>query len=285
MRSVFTVLVFTALVFAIPVAVSAQPAFEVASVKLHIPNADEPFGSVDVQPGGRVVASGATLRQLVVFAYDLQDFQLASGGPEWVSSTRFDINAKAEDGTFSTTALRQRLKSLLIDRFELRTRAETRTGPVYHLTVASRLGKQLQPSKIDCTPLFQERAVFDISPVPSDQAPCQPAGKFVFGPAGASMTFVRNGMPMPQLARLLMTFVRRPVLDRTGLAGTYDFELTFSPDNAFFATRESGIQAAPQADGMSISTALREQLGLRLESAEGPVEVLVIERAELPDPD
>jgi uncharacterized protein (TIGR03435 family) len=80
------------------------------------------------------------------------------------------------------------------------------------------------------------------------------------------------------------TFVRRTIVDQTGLEGTYDIELTFSPDAAKFVT-EAGIQDAPQSDGFSLATALREQLGLKLESARGLSEVLVIDAARRPTPD
>ena len=91
---------------------------------------------------------------------------------------------------------------------------------------------------------------------------------------------------MPLLARMLTGFARRPVLDKTGLTGTYDVALSFSPESVIYVTRETGVrEGGTPADGMSLSTALRDHLGLRLESARSPGEVLVIERAQRPTVD
>jgi uncharacterized protein (TIGR03435 family) len=91
-------------------------------------------------------------------------------------------------------------------------------------------------------------------------------------------------MSMQQLASMLAPFAKRTIVDRTALRGTYDIGLTFSPDNALFVTQD-GIQRAPQTEGSSLATALREQLGLKLESGRGPSEVLIIEAAHQPTPD
>jgi uncharacterized protein (TIGR03435 family) len=90
---------------------------------------------------------------------------------------------------------------------------------------------------------------------------------------------------MPQLAATLTAFAGRAVLDRTGLAGTYDIELTFSPEITLFVVEGGPVQVAPQRDGMSLATAVSEQLGLRLQSARGTVEVVVIDSAARPTTD
>jgi uncharacterized protein (TIGR03435 family) len=263
---------------------TVKPTFEVASVKPTVQDSNEPIGaSFNVEPGGRLRATGATLRDLVKFAYDLQEFQL-EGGTAWMASSRFDVTARA-DSEASRRELRAMLQSLLRDRFKLSVRRESRTLPVYELVTAgkeARGGAALRRSMLDCTRVLDGRETLDVSEVNAGQTACQPRGKFVFGPAGATMTFERKGMTMELLARLVMPFVRRPVIDQTGLAGTFDIELTFSPENALFNTRETGLQAAPPAEGMSIQTALGEQLGLRLESARRPSEMWVIESAQQP---
>jgi uncharacterized protein (TIGR03435 family) len=265
----------------------AQVSFEVASVKPHAPNADEPFGGIEILPGGRLIATGLPLRELVRFAYGLQAFQI-DGGEEWISSTRFDVSAKASDGATGARQMRLMLRSLLQERFKLRVRSETRTLAVYELLKTSRdgrLGPQLKPSAIDCSSVLDGREIFDMSPVDGN-AECRPGGKSVFGPGGATIVLVRKGMTMPLLARLLSSSAGRTVIDRTGLAGTYDLELSYSPPVAFYATREQGIKVAnDQGGGTPIFTAVREQLGLTLESARGPSEVLIIESAARPEPD
>lgn len=265
----------------------AQASFEVASVKPHTPNADEPFGSIEILPGGRLMATGVPLRELVRFAYGLQEFQI-DGGEEWTSSSRFDVSAKVSDGATGARQMRLMLRSLLQERFKLRVRSETRTLAVYELLTTSRdgrLGPQLKPSAIDCSSVLDGREIFDMSPVDGN-AECRPGGKSVFGPTGATIVLVRKGMPMPLLARLLTSSAGRTVLDRTGLSGTYDVELSYSPPVAFYATRSEGIKVAnDQGAGTPIFTAVREQLGLRLESGRGPSEVLVIESAARPEPD
>lgn len=234
-------------------------AFDVASVKPSSPNPEEPFLNIEVQPGGRLIAANATLRDLVRFAYDLQDFQV-DGGPGWMSSSKFDISARAPNGIAGQREIRVMLRALLADRFRLRAHTETRTVPVYELTVSARdgrLGPQLRPSMMDC------------AAQPADDV-CRPRDKFVAGAAGATRTFVRNGLRMAQLAALLMPVVRRTVIDKTGLTETYDVELTYSPESVVFILPGAAAQTAGQVDGLSVVTAVAEQLGLRLEAGRGP---------------
>jgi uncharacterized protein (TIGR03435 family) len=266
----------------------AQASFEVASVKPMGANGDEPMGaSFRIEPGSRLLATGATLRDLVTYAFEVQHFQL-EGGEDWMSSSRFDVTARAADGTASHRQIRGMLQSLLADRFRLRVRRDTRTLPVYELMVAAndrRLGPGLRPATGDCTAALDGRAVLDISRVAPEHVACQPEGKFVAGPT-TTMAFVRKGVTMPLLARMLTSLARRAVIDRTGLAGAYDFELTYSPENVIYVVKGGPIQTAgATGDGLSLFTALREQLGLELESGRGPSDVLAIEGAQPPEPD
>lgn len=269
--------------------VFAQMSFDVASVKPMAVNADEPIGaSFAVQPGARLVATGATLKDLVAYAFDAQWFQVEDG-PDWVDEARFDITARAPNPDTSRREIRAMLQSLLADRFKLRTKWETRTLPVYELMTAAddrRLGSGLRPAKVDCTAVLDARAVLDISRVAPEQAACQPEGKFVAGPKTTTMVLVRKGVTLPLLARMLTALTRRTVIDRTGLAGAYDVDLTYAPENVIYVVKGGPIQTAgAPGEGLSIFTAVREQLGLKLESARGPSEVLVIESAARPELD
>lgn len=266
----------------------AQVSFEVASVKRMVANPDEPLGaSFTVQPGGRLVATGATLKDLVAYAFDAQWFQI-EGGPEWVADAKFDIIAQASDPDASRRDLRAMGQSLLVTRFKLQLKRETRMLPVYDLMRAAddrRLGPGLRPATIDCTAVLDARAVLDISRMAPEHAACQPEGKFVAGPT-TSMVMVRKGVTMPMLARMLTALARRTVLDRTGLAGAYDVDLTYSPENVVYVVKGGPVQTAgAPGEGLSLFTAVREQLGLKLESARGPSEVVVIESAAMPTPD
>ena len=134
-----------------------SPAFEVASVKPSSPNSSSPFGGFPIiipAPNGRLTATNVPLRLLVRMAYSVQDFQI-DGGPSWQMSQRFDITAKAEDGTAATMQpLLPMLKTLLADRFKLKVHTETRELPVFALVIAredGKLGPSLKPSTSDCS--------------------------------------------------------------------------------------------------------------------------------------
>lgn len=263
------------------------PAFEVASIRPSQTGVAGPVGaSFKIAPGGRLTASGATLRDLIVRAYEIQDFQVV-GGDAWISSVRFDVSARAESGAVPNIhQVNAMLGSLLTERFGVRVHRESRNLPVFALALATsgRTGPRLRTSDRDCAAVLDGRDPFDSSVVESDRVECQPRTMFVAGKNGARITFTRVGLPMRQLVALLVPFAKRTIVDRTGLDGTYDVDLTFSPDVARFVT-ESGIQDAPQAEGFSLATALREQLGLKLESTRGPSEVLVVDAAHRPTPD
>jgi uncharacterized protein (TIGR03435 family) len=267
---------------------SAQtPAFDVASIRPSATGVDGPVGaSFRVEPGGRLVATGATLRDLAVRAYGLQYFQVVGGDP-WLSSVQFDLNARAESGTSpGVRQLNTMLRSLLEERFGLHIHRETRNLPIFALVRAGgrRTGPGLRVSARDCRRVLEDRDPFDSSVVEGESAECQPRTKFIAGKDGAQITFSRVGLSMRQLVLLITPFVRRTIVDRTGLEGTYDIDVTFSPESTMFVT-QGGIQTAPQTEGFSLATALREQLGLNLESARGPSEVLVIDSAHRPTPD
>jgi uncharacterized protein (TIGR03435 family) len=269
-------------------ATDAKPAFEVATVK---PNKSGDMRvSLGIQAGGRFTAANVPLRMLIRNAYQLQDFQLV-GGPDWIASERFDIIAKAVGDVPPRPPwgppgpLQLMLQTLLGERFKLSVHRETRELPVYELVLArpdGKLGPQLQPSTVDCAAVAAARGRGG-APSPAPPSPGErPCGIRMMGGRLAA-----GGFPLSQLAITLSQFVQRVVLDRTRLTGNFDFDLTFTPDQLPQGPPPPGAPPLPPIDpnGPSIFTALQEQLGLKLESSRGPVEVLVIDHVEQPTPD
>ena len=287
------------------VAIGAQEVtqFEVASVKPSNPAAGSPVARTPLllpPVGGRLTATNVTVKQLVQFAYGLQSFQVA-GGPAWVESERFDVQAKAADSSAAMAAVQPMLKALLADRFALRLHMETRELPMSALVLARRdgsLGAKLEPSAADCAgaqaraDMLAEvlakggpAALAAAMPTPGDVVPCAVSPSLT--PDGMGMR--GNGVPMALLARFLTAVLGRVVEDRTGLIGLYDWELVFDPEILMrVAAEQAGVNiplpAAP-SDAPALLTALRQDLGLDLEGTRGPVDVLVIDSVERPAPD
>ena len=261
-----------------------RPAFEVASVK---PNTSAGPNQIRVgMPGnGRFTINNMPLAELIRFAYELQPFQL-TGGPDWINAQRFDVTATT-GGQSGPPLVRQMLQSLLAERFNLAVHTETRDMAIYEMVLARgdrRLGEKMRVAGADCAPLT----------MPPGMPP--PAGAAARGtpPPGAPgcPTIFGNGFlsarrtSMEQLARNLSRTVRRIVVDKTGLSGFYDMDLEFMPDGPLPPQAPGAPQFPnPNPDAPSIYTALQEQLGLKLESARGPVETMVIDRVEALIPD
>jgi uncharacterized protein (TIGR03435 family) len=268
------------------------PVFEVASVKL---NPDCNVGS------GRPAQSPVSfnlpclpLRGLIRMAYSAQAGAVfpshvleALGGPGWLDTDRYDIFAKAAGNASSSEMMGPMLRTLLEDRFKVKVHKESRDAPVYELTVANNNPK-LQPSKDgSCVPM-------DLNSLPQNIKPGDSMPKFC-GAGGGTFRDGRlvqdwYGVSMAELAgRMFASHVDRPVIDKTGLTGRFDVHLEFAPDDAMSGPGPvllNGVDrpGAPSTDptGPSIFTALQEQLGLKLSPAKGPVEVIVIDRAEKP---
>jgi uncharacterized protein (TIGR03435 family) len=279
-----------------PAANAGAPAFEVASVK---PNkSGEPFIRFGLQPGGRFNAVNVPLRELIVFAYaPLQRSQIV-GGPAWMDSDRFDVTAKAEGdvppvapGAAGPVSLMMR--TLLADRFKLVAHTESREQSIYNLTFARddrRLGTQLTPSTVDCAARAAARGR---GTGPAGLPPSPPPGPPAAGQrleCGMMMglgSISAGGVTLTELTRMLSQRTNRMVVDRTGLTGRYDFTMEFTPDQ--MPPPGAQLNGAPlpaiNPDGPSLFTALQEQLGLKLESARGPVETLIIDSVEQPTPD
>ena len=278
-----------------PPAPTPSPVFEVASVK---PNkSGEGFIRFGLQPGGRFTAQNVPARELIRFAYNVQPFQI-EGGPNWLNSDRFDVTAKAEGelqqvGPGQSGPVQAMMQNLLADRFKLKVHRENKEMPIYALVLArsdGRLGKQIEPSTVDCTAQRGRGAGPGAGrggPGGPPPAPPQPGerpqcGMFMgIGSVGA------GDVPIQQLAQLLSGRVQRIVVDKTGLTGRYSFNMEFTPDQMPPpGATPPGVQLpAINPDGPSIFTALQEQLGLKLESTRGPVETLVIDSIEQPTPD
>lgn len=231
--------------------------FEVASVK---PN-DSGLQRSEMywQPSGRLIVANATLKSVIANAYEVRTFQIE--GPGWLDAARFDISARAPEGT--PDRLRPAmLRTLLATRFGLVAHFETRERSVYALVALhpdGRLGPQLKKSLVVC----------------SGGAP---SGGFCglntsVGNTGGRI--IGGGLPMDRVAAALANFaVDQAVIDRTGLDGAFDFELQFSR-----------LPSTERPDAPSIFTAVQEQLGLKLEPARGPVQFLLIDKVGQPTPD
>jgi uncharacterized protein (TIGR03435 family) len=219
-----------------------------------------------------------TLRLLIRQAYGVADYQI-QGAPKWVNSEEFEIEAKMEESAaeellklgVNERLLQRRLmlQALLADRFKLRVRRETKQGPVYALVVAKK-GPKLRESKPDHFAGGHNEKGITIG---GGRLTCYDA-------------------PLGPLIRQLSQQLNRPVLDKTGLTGEYDFTLPWTPEEfqvSVFKYAEGnelpseGISSAEPA-GPSIFTAIEEQLGLKLKTAKGPVEVLVVDHVEPPTP-
>jgi uncharacterized protein (TIGR03435 family) len=247
------------------------PVFEVASVK---PTKTTGVSLVQLLPGGRLRATNFSLQGLITRAWRLQQDQVY-GGPHWIRSEGYDIEAKA-DGDSPADQVWLMLRALLSERFKLSIQMETRVLPVYELTMAhkdGRPGPSLRPfAESNCTRVAPGGPIV---PVNADR----PACGVLHSPVGH---WVGRETTMDSLASTLTRVMGRVVLNRTGLAGTFDLDLQWTD---LAQLLQPDLIAPPQADGPSLVTALQEQLGLRLDSRKGQVEVLVVKQAERPIPD
>jgi len=274
--------VIIAFLFASGTLIGQQPAFDVVSIT---PN---PSGLVDgrinMTPGGRVEWPGTTLRRLLGLAYMRHAFDAREivGGPSWINSESFTVIATAgrpiqnrPDGFPSD--LVAMLRTLVEDRFKVRVHNEQRDAPIYtlvHARADRRTGSALRPVPDMCA---ESMKAMVNQPRRDGPPPCS-----FGGPPGQ---LVGTGVTMAMFANVLTRYVGRPVVDRTGLDGSFDLALTFDP-----ASAAPGVPGAPPGPARtddtspSIVTALQEQLGLKLESTRGPIDVLVIDQAERPAP-
>lgn len=241
-----------------------RPEFDVASIKPNKASGGVSFGVGNGGASGRNV----TLQMLIGLAYRLQDFQI-SGGPSWVSSDRFDVEAKAGDAAVGPDQLRLMLGSLLGDRFKLTLHREMRESSVYGLVVAKD-GPKIKRSPDQTSP--------DVNgPAPTGAGPNR--GAIRLGPG----SLIGNAVALPLFTKFLSQRLDRIVIDKTNLTGRFDIRLQWTPgfgESQF----DPGGKILPSADssGPSIFAAIQEQLGLKLESTKAPIEILVIDHAQKP---
>ena len=267
---------------------------------------------------GMISANGVPVRLLMRQAFgQLQDFQLI-GGPDWISSDRFDIEAKIEGGAPMTPLVLQSvIRQILEERFALKTHRETRELPIYALMVArsdGRLGPNLKPSSTECSTMMSQRgrgpapggapgpdarggvAITRSGPPPDGRGGPGRAGgppPFDFdappvcGQRGGGFGRLRaGGTTMADFATMISGTAQRVVIDKTGLTGYYDIALTYTPtgDQLPQGAPPPGAPAPPpiDPDGPSFFTAIQEQLGLKLDNQRGPVDVVVIDSIQQP---
>jgi uncharacterized protein (TIGR03435 family) len=228
--------------------------FEVASVRPNTSGAVEM--SMSRPAPARFSATNVPLRSLILSAFAIRPFQLIDA-PAWTASTRYDIAAQAEEPP-TPEQFRGMIVSLLEDRFALVAKRQTRELPVYQVVVDNgQKGHKLTPSTLTkCPPVTPGPQ----PPPPPDAVPC---GNFKMAQGEIAGRHVTVGL----LATALAGFVSREVIDRSGVTGEFDIALQFAPTNV-------------DSSGTSIFTAIQEQLGLKLQPANGPVDVVVVERVE-----
>jgi uncharacterized protein (TIGR03435 family) len=248
-------------------ATAAPPPFDVATIKASKPDPER--GRMMMTADG-VSISGIPLAMMIREAFSTEDDHII-GEPAWARSSRFDIQAKVapEDATklkaLSFAQRKAMLVQLMVDRFGLKYHRETRDLPVYDLVIA-KSGVRMQPAK--------------------EQDAANARHLMMFGGPGKIES---TAMKVENLAHVLSQQLGRTVVDKTGLKDNYDFTLTWTPDDsAPGMARPGDAPPAPNPDagdnsaGPSLFTALEEQLGLKLESAKGPEEVIVIDHIEQP---
>jgi uncharacterized protein (TIGR03435 family) len=273
---------------------SPSPAFEVVSVK---PNQSSDSGSqFRIEPGGRVTLRNFTLSAMVNAAY--QRFQRDScceivGGPDWFREARFDLVAQAPGGLPRPDAdgfpsqLLTMIRAVLAERFRLVAHWEPRERPIYNLVLDRadrRTGPKLVPAAVDCEKVA--RATLAGTPPPQRPSRGQECN-FSRTTEAEAGSLQGNAVTITALARFLaVEGLGREVVDRTGLPGTFDVDMLYLPEFPVGGVAPDRLAFDPRFQGRpGLTTALREQLGLKLEAARGPVDVLVIDSAERPTPD
>jgi len=254
--------------------------FDIASIKPGSPDVRE---SLNTQPNGRFVATSVTLKMLIGYAYSVREIQ---GGPSWVASDRWTIEAKAAEGLIlpsgppefgKPTSLGVALQSLLADRFALKVHRETKDVPAFDLVIDK---ARFKLTAVDPPPSATPGQVPAAPPpprpgpdgkLPADFMPVP--GRIMAGPG----VILASAVTMSQIANVLTGRVGRPVVDKTELKGYFNLRLEFAPEAA------PGASSAPgDSSGASIFAAIQEQLGLKLESTKVPMDSIVIDSVQKP---
>jgi len=250
-------------------ALTAQaPAFEVATVKPNKSGTTQ--ANIGMLPNG-ISFVNLPLRAIIQFAYGINQPSKLVGVPDWAVTERYDISARAA-GPVNTDERRLMLQALLADRLKLVARLEKREVSILALMLArndGKLGKNLVEST-GCVPPGSAAAK-DAASAGTQTTVCGPK-------TGGAGRLVLIGTPIQQFTSLLAVMLGgRTIVDKTGLTGRYDIDLTFTPEQPL----PVGLNLPPaDPNGPSIYTAVREQLGLKLESQRDQEEVLVIDHVE-----
>lgn len=235
-------------------------AFDVVSIKR---NTSGTRGGSVGGVGDRWRMVNVTIAGVILNAYPSRVSELI-GAPEWVTSERYDVEARA---TFTPTLEQQQamLRAVLAERFKLVAHVESPERPIYNMVFARadrRLGPQLRGIDVDCTTFDRQKPRPDTPAVVAfDMPPCA----FKMSASGSVMVVLSGGRTLQSLADTVAGQAGRPVFDRTGLTGHFAFKLEYDG-----------------TDGASVFTAMQEQLGLKLEPARGPVEILAVDHIERP---
>jgi uncharacterized protein (TIGR03435 family) len=268
---------------------TAPPEFEVASIKRNArdPIPGEAFTAIGTPPG-RLVLISATVRGLISVAYQLGNVERVLKAPEWTERESFDINAKIPAGAANPQRWPM-LRSLLAERFKLVAHTEPREVPGYALALArtdGRLGPRLRRPLTDCDAARgaarQSGQGTTQSPTASSNSPDRPACG-IQQPSGGVVN--AGGVPIRILTQILSGRLGRPVVDKTGLTGNFDIQLTFSPESLRPVPPAPSGLASLTSDQPSILSGLQDQLGVKLTSTKAFVDYLVIDHVERPTPD
>ncbi len=239
------------------------PAFEVATIKpsqqadlLGIWGNSFPMtmrGGPGTPSPGEITFKNASLRSILMAAYNMKQFQIS--GPNWIATTGFNIVAKVPSGA-TKDQMRPMLQRLLAERFQLAVHRETKDLPVFALVVAKG-GPKLTAAQH-----------------PED-------GGGSFGAWKGNARDVSTNQTIHGLAEFLTLLMDRPIVDSTGLTGTYDFTLYWAPEYPMrLATRTPGAEGEPSEPAPTIFQAVQDQLGLKLEPRKSPIEILVVDHME-----
>lgn len=262
------------------------PQFEVASIKLNVSQGLPPLdvitrnmltgalSSALSSQSGRFTMQGLGSPPAILLigkAYSLEEFQIL-GAPSWATSERYDIDART-GGPATADQIRVMLQSLLADRFKLTFRRETRQMPVYEL-VPAKDGLKIEAMKAgSCVPIEQAKPFAPLNI-------CGGLRRQIIPTPERRDVIEAVGVPMAKLIEHLTDETGRIVLDKTGFTDVFNFRLEFTSTLASSIVKPD----AAASPGLSIFTAVEEQLGMRLRSTTGPVDVLLIERLERPSP-
>ena len=309
---------------------SSERRFEVASVKPALSPAELgrlaaqsggpaqfPRFGISTQPGGRFSAGTSTLKALIVEAFEVRDYQI-EGGPAWLTTDYFEITANA--GADATPAdVKAMLRTLLSERFGLRTHSDTRQAPMYLLTLArsdGRLGPRLTPATPECVQQIEQRrnraTAAAASPAPPPAPPSEAeqreqrermqtqlkrlaSGDTSVAPTcGTSMmgmnangasTLLAGGTEFKTLVTRLSSELSAPVVDQTGLSGLFNVSLEYLAERTING-RPGGLDPnSTDPVPPPLVGALQQQLGLKLKKQVGPMPIVIIDAASHPTPD